>query len=533
MNAIHRRLGLAAAVLAACLLFGPPAFGAPASGEEGLGSLVRIVVTGLNYDYYAPWQSCGPRTTEVSGCVLPGNLLLTTALPLRNHIMVQVAKNGKRQQTPAEVVLKDYSSNLALLKVADPRFFNDRTPAQPARPERPDERCVIAGWDRAGRPRAYAARPLYTGLHRYSSHGVAIRHRMSTDLDSGGFGEPAFSGGKLVGIADGIDSREKVVDVIAVDSIARMLKDLEDGRYEGQPFFELAGSPLGGDANLRGSLGLAEGEGGVYVAAVPAGLGGGRVLRPGDVILKVDGHAIDDEGMYDSPGYGRIQFQEILSLRHSVGDTVPFQVLRAGRRISVAVTLPPASEECFLVNPLTTDSPPAYLVWGGLFFTELTGGYLRTWGEQWESLADRRLLYYYRHLELFPSPDRRRVVVLAKVFATEENAGYHAFANRVVAACDGQAVRDLVHLKEILAGGGGGAVSPKGSPPAAGIAEDADPRPGSASSRTGRPVDPGAPQYCRLELEGGATIVLERALAEAADRKVGQQYGVRRLTNLK
>ncbi len=482
------RAGLA--ILAVMALAAPAVF-----GESGIGSVVRILVTSRSYDYYAPWQSNGSRKDEITGCVLPDQRILTVAYPLRNHTMVQVTKNGQSRQTSAEVVLKDYSSNLAILKVKDPSFFADLAEVQLERPGWKNGRCTIVGWDRSGVPREYSAERLYTDVNLYYSHGVAVRHRMSTDLDRGGYGEPVLKGGKLVGIVDGMDREEKSVDVIAVDSIHRMLGDLADGRYDGQPFFSPDAAPLGGDENLRRWLGLADGEGGLFVADVPTRLQQEGGLRPGDVILQVDGHPIDDEGMYDSPAYGKLDYRALVGLQRRVGDTVSLYVLREGKRITVGVHLQPIGEDLFLVNPLPTDLPPRYLVWGGLLFTELTYEYLETWGDDWKGKADERLVWYWNR-ELYPTETRRRIVLLVQVFATEENVGYHAFRNAVVATCNGQPVRDLAHLKQLLADG-------RDHPP-----------------------------YGSLRFEDGRSIVLERAAAEAAGKKAVETYGVRRLTNL-
>ena len=505
---------LAAAILAASTLLGAPSgraedaragdarVGDGRAGDarvgDGRGAAVRILVTSRAYDFYAPWQSNGSRSDEMTGCVLPGRRILTVAYPLRNHTMVQVTKRGQSRRTPAEVVLKDYASNLAILEVRDPAFFADLTEVQPERPGWHDGRCTIIGWDRSGMPREYAAERLSTDVNPYYSHGVAVRHRMATDLDRGGYGEPVLRGGRLVGIADGIDREEKSVDVIGIDSIRRLLDDLADSRYEGQPFFTLEAAPVGGDENLRGHLGLVDGESGLYVSGVPAVLGGEGGLQPGDVLLQVGGRPIDDEGMYDSPEYGKLDYRALVGLQYRVGGELPLRVLRQGRRLTVRVTLPPIREELFLVNPLPTDRPPLYLVWGGLLFTELTYDYLETWGDGWKGKADERLVWYWNRA-LYPSGDRRRVVLLVQVFAMEENTGYHSIRNAVLRACDGRTVRDLAHLRELLAAGGG----PEGGSP-----------------------------YRSLSFEDGRSIVLERAAVEAAGKKVVETYGVRRLTNL-
>ena len=505
-----RTVALAALLLAASAL--PGAFPALAEGgrageggkPDSRNAAVRILVTSREYDYYAPWQSNGSRSDELTGCVLPGGRILTVAYPLRNHTMVQVTKRGQSRRVRAEVVLKDYASNLALLEVRDPAFFSDLAEARPANPGWREGRCVIVGWDRSGMPREYAAERLYTDVNPYYSHGVAVRHRMTTDLDRGGHGEPVLQEGRLVGIADGIDREEKSVDVIGVDSIRRLLDDLGDGRYEGQPFFTLDAAPVGGDESLRGYLGLKDGESGLYVSGVPAALGGEGGLRPGDVLLQVGGRRIDDEGMYDSPDYGKLDYRALVGLQYRVGEALPLEVLRQGRRVPLRVILPAIREELFLVNPLPIDRAPLYLVWGGLLFTELTYDYLQTWGEGWKGKADERLAWYWTR-GLYPEGGRRRVVLLVQVFAMEENAGYHSIRNAVLRSCDGRPVRDLADLKKRLAGAGG---PPQGGPPPEGV------------------------PYHTFFFEDGRSIVLQRDAEETAGKKVAESYGVRRPTNL-
>ncbi len=90
---------------------------------------------------------------------------------------------------------------------------------------------------------------------------------------------------------------------------------------------------------------------------------------------------------------------------------------------------------------------PSYYVYGGLVFTTLTTNYLKLWGKKWYNDAPAHLLDLRTG---FLEAKGEGVVLLVKVLASEVNTGYHDIFNGHVTEVNGQKVKNLRHLVELV-----------------------------------------------------------------------------------
>ena len=86
-------------------------------------SVVKIFVTSNRMDFYRPWQSRGSFSATGSGCVLPGQRILTNAHVVADNTFIQVRKESDPTKYTAKVEALGNDCDLAILKVDDPRFF--------------------------------------------------------------------------------------------------------------------------------------------------------------------------------------------------------------------------------------------------------------------------------------------------------------------------------------------------------------------------------------------------------------------------
>ena len=424
----------------------------PVWGETGYADhVVQVHVTRQSWDQRAPWQKFSPKTDVISGTVVPGNRILTEAYPLADHLLIQVSKGGEIQKTMARVFLKDYNTNLALLEVEDPGFFQDLDPVAFSPSGIPQEPLTSAAWENGGELRTYNAEYLRTYVKSYRNNGLTLCHRMTTDHSGSGRSEPVFDGeGNLAGIISNPVQSDGSVEIIAADSIIRLFRDLEDGLYQGIPFFWLEYAPLKGDVHLKRFLGLKESDEGIYISRIPPYSSGSDVLRQGDVLLKIDGYDIDDLGTITFPEYGKLHYSAAVFLRHQEGDTVKCLVARNGVKQEIRFSLKAIQREMFLIPPNSSDVQPGYFVWGGLLFQELTRDYLTSYGRSWRQDVDIRFLHLYDTMEAYPDDERRSIVILSKVFPDPVNVGYHTLRNLVLLTVDGIPVKDLRHAKYLI-----------------------------------------------------------------------------------
>ncbi|MBN2533565.1 MAG: hypothetical protein JXB88_11760 [Spirochaetales bacterium] len=415
-------------------------------------SVVQIRVTTQDYDSYSPWQRKRHQTRWIHGCVIDTDkgIIVTLSLPLENHLFVEVSKHGEQKRYPARVILKDYKTGIAFITVQDNGFFKDLEPARlPEQRTEPGKGSVVK-WDSMGRFKSYPTENFATSIQSYEGLGGALIHQMITGLDSGGDGEPVFQGEYLLGITAWFDRGEKTIKVNSAETIKWMLKDMDSGKYAGQPSFWLDVHYLQSDENLKAYLGMKNTETGILVLNVPPKVSGYGFLKENDVILAIDGIDIDDNGLCSEDLYGKLNFMWLIVLNHVVGDSLSIQIIRDKARKTISFPLIPEIQETILVPSYYRDQAPRYYISGGLLFQELTRSYMSNWGSDWEEKADKRLTYYTKNYWIYPTEERHRIVILNRVLPAVLNRGYHDMKNHILVKINGIKVRDLLHVRDIL-----------------------------------------------------------------------------------
>ena len=93
-------------------------------------SLVRVNVTGQQYDYTRPWQKKAPFSKRALGAVLPKGRVLVTADLVANQNYVELERAETGDKTAAEVRVVDYEANLALIEPVEKKFLDGLAPLQ-------------------------------------------------------------------------------------------------------------------------------------------------------------------------------------------------------------------------------------------------------------------------------------------------------------------------------------------------------------------------------------------------------------------
>jgi len=178
-----------------------------------------------------------------------------------------LSKMGENRKYKGVVVLKDYNTNLALIRPEDSSFFSDLIPIKLSSPGIPEEDATTVVWENGGILKTYTTSYLKSYVKTYRYNGLSLCHRMATEQPDPGRGEPVINGrGELMGIVSNFFSSDQSVEVISVDSIRRFIADFSDGTYQGIPYYWVETTPLKGDINLKRFLGLDNGEQGLYIS---------------------------------------------------------------------------------------------------------------------------------------------------------------------------------------------------------------------------------------------------------------------------
>ena len=419
----------------------------PSDADSSLEpAVVELAVTFQGYDPRQPWSKRVPGGRSASAVVVGRGLLLTSAQMVSDATLVRAGKYGVPPRAPAAVVHVDPDVNLALLSVEDPTFGGDLQEVSLA--ERiPREGTVQSARWRNGRLETSNSRvgrlEVRSGPTSEMAHAFL---RIKSDLGGGGWADPVFSEGRLVGVT--VSQDEEFANVIPVEMIRTYLAQHKAGvPYRGFPQLGFSWQAAS-NAALAGHLGLDGRLRGVVVLTVPWGATGCGTLRPRDLLLSIGGQEIDPEGYFQHPDYGRLLLPHLITAGHTAGDRVPARVVRDGEIRDIELTLRRYPEDLRLVPGRRSDRAPPYLVAGGLVFRELDGDYLAAWGDEWRERADPRLLTYWELWRDAQSQARRRVIVLTNVLPDTYNLGYHGLANLVVESVNGVPATSLPSLEE-------------------------------------------------------------------------------------
>lgn len=428
-----------------------------AGGDLSTG-IVRIAVTRQQFNYAAPWRTEAPETHRITGCVVNENTIITVADPIAHGIVFAVTKPGDPLSVFTDIAVSDNYSGLAFLSLPDNSFFKDINSIELAESGIPPGDKYLLVWNEDGDMEAVPVSHEKTVFVALETVGGALMHIMGIDIENGtdligGLiqgGEPVVVDGALMGIVHSVDTMQRI-RVIAVDVINKSLKDYADGEHKGYPFFSIYHAPLNRDVSLRQYLGVHQQTNGVLVIHVPSRTSGHGTLEAGDVILSIEGQRLDDFGLYETGLYGKMPFQNLISLNHHVGDQIELDVLRGKKRMEISFSLIAVTERSFLIPPPAVYQRLRYIVVGGAVFQELNTGYMRAqWGNDWRRTADPRLLYYYNNYWLDPSLKKERIVILSHVLPDSLNIGYHDKANLILLKVNGIAIHDLEHASSII-----------------------------------------------------------------------------------
>jgi hypothetical protein len=267
---------------------------------------------------------------------------------------------------------------------------------------------------------------------------------INTEVSGVGWGEPLVFEDRVLGLV--YAQQGNVCHVLPAPWIQSVLDAHRHGTFRGLGYFDFTWQPAENPDLLR-YLRVPDTGHGVVIIDVPGLSPTADVLRPRDVILKVDGFDIDQSGDYRDPLYGHLMLESLSTRQRWAGDVIPLLVWRDGAPLEVQYTLPPVRKSGRLVPEDEPDQPPEYLIVGGLIFQPLTRGYLRSWGADWERTAPFRLAYFRNE---DPTAERPTRLVLSSVLPDPINLGYQDVRTLVLERVNGRSVSTLPELQEAL-----------------------------------------------------------------------------------
>ncbi|MGA1598019.1 MAG: PDZ domain-containing protein [bacterium] len=408
-------------------------------------SVVRITNYQQAPDWQEPWRMSPTASSTGSGFLIENRWILTNAHVVSNSRMLLVNKFSTPEPFIAAVVAVAHDSDLALLQIDDPKFYQDLELLRLGTGLPPLQSRVRAyGYPQGGqdlsRTEGVVSR-IEFGTYVHPGVDSHLLVQTDTAINPGNSGGPVMAEEVVMGVA--FQSNLRLNDVgyfIPMPVVQRFLEDMRDGRYDGVPEIGVQTSSLL-NPHLRDFLGLPEGRGGVIVEHVMPNSSADGWLRPGDVLLRVGERDLDLAGMVQYGG--QVVDFYIEAEGRQVGDPLSFSIWREGQEQHLTLRLepPPFSEE--MRN--SYDRLPEYLIYGGLVFVALSRNYVQTQGFS-PILAYE---HWFRESEQ-PGTKREQTVVISSVLPAAFNSGYTGHQNFVVDRVNGVRVSSLRHLDQLL-----------------------------------------------------------------------------------
>jgi S1-C subfamily serine protease len=408
--------------------------------------VIRVFATTQEADFDGPWQARTPSNSTGSAVVIGPGLLLTGAHVVANATFLQVQKPSHPDKAIARVKAVSHDCDLALLEVMEPEgFLDDIEHAEVGEMPKLRDEVAVVGYPVGGEEISITEGVVSRiEVQRYSH---SQRHLLAVTVDAainaGNSGGPVFSDGKVVGIAfqklTGVDN---IGEMVPPPIIRAFLDGADKGKRPEIPALGITTQNLENPL-LRKQLGLVESERGVVVLHIDHGGSADGVLQPRDVITKIEGQQIANNGTVQFMNRYRTRYDVVLGYRY-VGDKVKLDIKRDGKAKTVELEL---NRWMPLVPRSRYDQPPQYFVYGGLVFQTLTRDYLTTWDKWWNKAPKEFLNYYYLG---YRTAEQHEVVILTQILADEINVGYAHLYNEAIAKLNGRVPLDMVDFVQQL-----------------------------------------------------------------------------------
>ncbi len=407
-------------------------------------SIVLIESTRKQYDYLQPWSK-RMKSGQKTGIVVGEREILTTADELYDRTLIRLQKGGRGKWWIGDVTWIDYHANLALVTTTDESFWRDLTPAKLDSAIPSETSLQILRWREGKLENRKAEFTQYSVKEGRLASVSHVQLETSTEMRGNGWGEPLVANSHVIGIISAQDG--STCTAMPASFVASILDARKKGTYRGLGYFDFYWQPGENPASLAAVK--LEGElRGVLVIDVPAKPDGPPpTLKPRDVILEIDGFAIDTDGDYTDPEFGHLMLENLSTRRKWAGDEIKMKISRDGKILDVTYKLPKFEYNNSLLPDAVFDQEPEYLIIGGLVFQPLTDTFLQSWGPEWKRRSPFRLYYFNNEPRTREQPSR---VVLSQVLPDEINIGYQEIKYLVLEKFNGQPVRKLADIRASL-----------------------------------------------------------------------------------
>ena len=397
-------------------------------------ALVKVYTSHQLFDYLSPWQYGQSANSTATGFIIDGERIITNAHAVLNSKFLQVRKEGDSKKYKAVVKFTSEEYDLALVEIEDKSFFKGTVPLKLGTLPEIQEKLTVYGYPLGG-DKLSTTQGIVSRME-HNTYTLTNRKFLigQTDaaINSGNSGGPVVSKGKVAGVAfAGLNSADNIGYFIPVNILNNFLEDIKDGKYDGSPLLGVEWSELESPSHRR-MLGIEAKTGGILIKKVFKNSPFEGVLQKNDVLMKLDNYPVEYDGTIEFRKNEKTDFSYV-NQQKKYGDNLSYEIIRDKKTKTGQVKLEKKDIKYTVVTDVTIETPPSYMVYGGLLFEPLTSNYMAGVIEKLGSVYDREELY----------KDYKELVVLVRVLPFDVNLGYTDAENEIIVKVNGEKYKDF------------------------------------------------------------------------------------------
>ncbi|CDZ77125.1 Periplasmic serine endoprotease DegP precursor [Legionella massiliensis] len=397
-------------------------------------SLVKITASVTRPSVLEPWKTQISSHT-LTGCIIEQNqekFILTSSTKLAHATHVKGNFSEESNFLRMEIVTIDHSCNLALLKCSAPEFVERAVPLALA-DKLPNRRAK--GEIHYIHDNYISSSPArIRGIESNSQGFMKLSFENKNNMDEG----PLIHDSKITGFSLGFG------DAIPLPIIQHFI--LHPGGFPMLPFsMQLIKSPL-----MKQKYGLVEKNQGALLILDTNPLLHDDALRPGDVVMAIDGYSLLTDGTVKHPDYERpVSYNHLIQM-HGLGDMLGLQIKREHQDIMVTTQLNTKINQNHIVK--TNLENYDYFAAHGVIFVPLTKEYIEAACLNFphHTRQSPQFLLLQEKLKAQKSDDISKYFTVCKVIPCEDTLGLEMYTNYVIKTINDQPIKNFNDLISIL-----------------------------------------------------------------------------------
>ena len=430
-----------------------------------LDSVFRIEVTSKRLNQGEPWLGDATRSSSGSGFALRykgRDWIVTNAHVVSNATRIKINCGLDGTKYTVNVAVMAHACDLALLDISDEtekkKFWEKAVPLNVIEGiwTRTHGEVVALGFPIGGTELSKTSGSITrTDVQTYTHSRISLlKSETQAIINPGNSGGPVVAECKdgkykdVIGVA--FQSDPKLGNIIPAVILRHLLDDvIRHNRYTGFPNISMTHQKIENSA-LRTRYGIEEAESkisGVLLSKIDRQSAAHGLLRPGDVLLSVDGCGINNNGKIKIPGMDAepIDFEHAINNRFMY-ETIPFEVWREKRRVTVHV---PLTISCpSTLYPVDPEKKAAYVYQDGVIIQHLTYDFVRSFISPNGMYNGPTGLYPILNNKFSQNQTKWiKKFILALVLDAPETESYKLYHENVISTINGKKVSSIWDVK--------------------------------------------------------------------------------------